>query len=94
MTRTLAFPWKYLWTCVLKEDEIWAAAEQVWHDLPSSKIALGYIQAFCIAKKVVKVRGDNGFLGASGSIHVRIQKDFDETATGLLRRDGMVIKAW
>jgi hypothetical protein len=41
--------------CVLKEDEIWAAAEQVWHDCPSSKIALGYIQAFRLAKKVVKV---------------------------------------
>ena len=79
--------------CVLKEDEIWAAAEQVWHDLPSSKIASGYIQAFRIAKKVVEVRGDNGFLGASGSIHVGIRKDFDETATGLRRKDGMVIKA-
>lgn len=30
--------------CVLKEDEIWAAAEQVWHDIPSSKIASAYVQ--------------------------------------------------
>jgi hypothetical protein len=50
----------------LKEDEIWAAANQVWNDLPSSKIALGYIQAFHLAKKVIEVHGDNAFLGSSG----------------------------
>jgi len=41
--------------CVLKEDAIWEAAEEVWCDLPSSKIALGYIQAFCLAKKVMEM---------------------------------------
>ena len=78
---------------VLKENEIWSAAEQVWHDLPSSKIASGYVQAFHIAKKVVEAQGDNGFLGASGSIHVGIRKDFDETATGLCRKGDKVLKA-
>jgi hypothetical protein len=79
--------------CVLKEDEIWAAANQVWNDLPSSKIASGYIQAFRLAKKVIEVRGDNAFLGSSGSIHVGIRKDFVETATGLRRKDGKVLRA-
>ena len=76
-----------------RKNEIWLAAEQVWHDLPSSKIASGYVQAFCIAKKVVEAQGDNGFLGASGLIHVRISKDFDETATGLCCKDDKVLKA-
>lgn len=79
--------------CVLKEDEIWAAANQVWNDLPSSKIASGYIQAFRLAKKVIEVHGDNAFLGSSGLIHVGIRKDFVETATGLRRKDGKVLRA-
>jgi hypothetical protein len=79
--------------CVLKEDDIWAAAEQVWRELPSSKIASGYIQSYRIAKKVVAVRGDNSFLGVSGSIHVGVRKDFDETETGLRRKDGKVLSA-
>jgi hypothetical protein len=37
-------------------------------------VASGYVQAFRIAEKVVEVRGDHGFLGASGSIHVGIPK--------------------
>jgi hypothetical protein len=61
--------------------------------LASSKIALGYIQAFCIAKKVIEVHGDNGFLGSSGSIHVQICTDFDETATELCQKDRKVIPA-
>jgi hypothetical protein len=48
--------------------------ENVWNYLPSSKIASGYVQAFRIAEKVVEVRGDHAFLGASGSIHVGIPK--------------------
>jgi hypothetical protein len=61
--------------------------------LASSKIALGYIQAFCIAKKGIEVHGDNGFLGSSGSIHVQICTDFDETATELCQKDRKVIPA-
>jgi len=79
--------------CVLKEDAIWEAAEEVWHNLPSSKIALGYIQAFHLAKKVMEMQGDNSFLGSSGSIHVRICKDFDKTATGLCCKDSRVLLA-
>ena len=77
----------------MKENEIWSVAEQVWHDLPSSKIASGYVQAFRIAKKIVEAQGNNGFLGASGSIHVGICKDFDEMATGLCHKDDKVLKA-
>ena len=36
---------------------------------------------------------DNGFLGSSGSIHVEIRKELDETATGLCRKDCKVIPA-
>ena len=54
---------------VSKKDEIWSGNEKVWHYLPSSKITAGYVQAFCIAMKVIEARGDNGFLGASGSTH-------------------------
>lgn len=79
--------------CVLKEDDILTAAEQVWNDLPSSKIASAYVQSFRIAKKVIDARGDNAFLGSSGSIHVGVRKDFAETSTGLRRRDGKVLPA-
>lgn len=78
---------------MIEYDEKWEAAEQVWRELPSSKIASGYIQSHRIAKKVVEVHGDNGFLGASGSIHVGIRKDFDETETGLRHKDGKVLPA-
>jgi hypothetical protein len=60
--------------CVLKKDEIWSGNEKVWHYLRSSKIASGYVQAFHIVEKVVEAQGDNGFLGASGSIQVGIPK--------------------
>jgi hypothetical protein len=30
---------------VLKEDKIWAVAEDVWYQLPSCKIASGFVQA-------------------------------------------------
>jgi hypothetical protein len=48
---------------VLTEDEIWKNAKTVWNELPSSKIASGFVQASCIAKEVIKQNGDNSFLG-------------------------------
>ena len=78
---------------VLNEDEIWAAAEKVWRDLPSCKIASGYVQAYRIAEKIIKVKGDNGFLGSNGTPHVGIRKDFHETEKGLSRKDGKVFGA-
>jgi hypothetical protein len=44
---------------VLKEDEIWATANDVWHELPSCKIASGFVQAHRIAQKVIDARGGN-----------------------------------
>ena len=39
-------------THVLTEDQIWKAAEEVYKQLPSSKIACGFIQAHRLAKKL------------------------------------------
>jgi len=77
----------------LKEDEIWQAVEQVWKELPNSKIASGYIQAYQIAQKVIASGGDNKFLGASncGGMHVGVRNDFEATLLGLKRKDGRTI---
>ena len=75
---------------MLKDDDIWNTAEEVWRSLPSSKIASAYIQTFRISQKVVKAGGDNAFLGSSGSIHVGVRDGFHETSTGLRRKDGKV----
>jgi hypothetical protein len=72
---------------VLTEDEIWKNAEMVWNELPSSKIASGFIQASRIAKEVIKQNGDNSFLGAQGRISRGIRRDFNETAKGLSWKD-------
>ena len=79
---------------VLKEDEIWEGTQQVWRDLPNSKIASGCVQAHRIAKRVVEAGGDNAFLGYGGTgISVGIRKDFSETKTGLKQIDGKHINA-
>ena len=73
---------------VLKEDEIFDVAQQVYDNLPSSKIASGFIQAHRLAKRVIEHGGDNCFLsGGSGGISTGVTKDFDETSNGLTRRD-------
>ncbi len=74
---------------VLKEDEIWAAANDVWHQLPSCKIASGFVQAHRIAQKVINASGGNEFLGNKSfdnGIHCDVRKDFNETTKGLSRR--------
>eukprot|EP00957_Ditylum_brightwellii_P102726 7829161-Ditylum_brightwellii.AAC.1 len=48
---------------ILKEDEISNVAEQVWRELPSCKVALAYVQAYRIARKVIEAKGSNNFLG-------------------------------
>ena len=78
---------------VLKEDDIWEAAEEVWKGLPSHKIAQAFIQAHRIAKKVIKSGGENKFLGVGGTISVGVRKDFKTTASGVARKDGKRIKA-
>ena len=78
---------------VLKEDEIWTAAEEVWKDLPSHKIGQAFVQCSRIAKKVVKSGGDNKFLGVGGKISVGVRQDFKATANGVARKDGKLLKA-
>ena len=78
----------------LKEDEIWESVEDVWKQLPNSKIALGFAQAHLIAGKVVATQGGNSFLGAGGDgISVCVRRDFSETTMGLKRIAGKTISA-
>jgi hypothetical protein len=77
---------------VLKQDEIWNTAELVWKNLPSCKIASAYVQAHRIVKKLIQSNGSNEFLGVSGSIHVGIRADFQETDYGLVRKDGTTVQ--
>jgi hypothetical protein len=78
---------------VLKENEIWDAAVEVWDGLESAKIASAYIQAHRIAKRVIEANGGNDFLGVGGSPHVGVRKDFYPAKKGLARRDGQRIPA-
>jgi hypothetical protein len=43
-------------------DKVWAAAKEVWDELPSATIARGFMLAYRIAKKVVDNKGSNCFL--------------------------------
>ena len=80
-------------TRVLKENEIWDVAEQIWEQLPSCKIANTFVmQGKRICNKIVKCKGDNTFLsGLQGGIAVGIRKDFEDTATGNRRKDGNIL---
>ena len=78
---------------VLKEEEIWLAAKEVWEQFPNCKIARSYVLAYRIAGKVVKHEGDNTFLGASGGLHSGVGEDFDDTLWGVKRKDGKHIAA-
>ena len=75
---------------VLKEQEIWDAAMQVWDELPSCKIARGFVQVYRLAQKVVKANGVNGFLRSKGKegLHCGVAGDFIDTPDGIKRRDG------
>jgi hypothetical protein len=71
---------------VLKENEIWTAANDVWHQLPSCKIASGFVQAHRIKQKVINADGGNEFLDNKSfdkGIHCDVLKDFNETIKGL-----------
>ena len=79
---------------VLTEKQIWIAAEKVFKQLPSSKIASGFIQAYRLADKIIQHSGDNIFLaGSSGGIRTGVTKDFYPTDKGLARKDGRVFSA-
>jgi hypothetical protein len=92
------FPGMSRWHCrlerdrgslhVLKEDKIWAAAKNVWHEPPSCKIASGFVQAHRIAQKVVNASGGNEFLRNKlfdDGIHCDVCKGFNKTTNGLSR---------
>ena len=72
---------------VLKEDQIWEAAEEVWATLPNSKRASAYAHAYCIAEEVVRLKGDNRFLGERSGLSFGVRDQFNETVLGLSRRD-------
>ena len=78
---------------VLKPDEIWTAAAEVWEKLPCHKIAQAFVQANRIAKKVIKNGGDNKFIGNGGSISGNVREDFKTTEFGIARKDGKLLKA-
>jgi hypothetical protein len=79
----------------LKEDEIWEAANVVWHGLRSSNITSGFVQAHRIAQELIEAKGGNGFLGntAGSTIHCGVRDDFNGTSKGLGRRDRKSIGA-
>ena len=76
---------------VLKEDQTWNAAEEVWMGLDNWKIASACIQAHRIAKKVIVAKGNNDFLGNGEGIHVGVRKDFRPTENGMVLIDGEII---
>ena len=79
---------------MLQSNEIWDTAQKVWDDLPSAKIASGFVQAYQICQKVIQQKGSNKFLtGSDGGMHVGIRKNFKETDYGLARNDGKKINA-
>ena len=78
---------------VLRSDEIWDAAVEVWKNLPSHKIAQSFVQANRIAKMVIKNGGDNKFLGNGGSISGGVRDDFHPTECGIARKDGKHLNA-
>ena len=78
---------------VLKENEIWETALEVWKQLPNCKIARGYALSYRIAQKVIDNEGDNAFLGKSKGLSSNIKQDFNDTHHGIARKDGKVIAA-
>mmetsp|Transcript_26045 Transcript_26045/g.26462 ORF Transcript_26045/g.26462 Transcript_26045/m.26462 type:complete len:396 (-) Transcript_26045:7-1194(-) len=66
-------------------DQIWNAAEHVWRDLSSAKIARGFVLANRITKKVISARGSNTFLREK-DFHSNVREDFQDTTTGIRRK--------
>lgn len=67
---------------VAPRDEIFAAAQSVWEDLPSCTIARGFLLAYRLAELVIKHKGGNEFLRDS-SMHTQVRNDFYDTQTGI-----------
>lgn len=74
---------------VLKKDEIWDAALKVWKQLPSCKIARGFLQAHRLMAKVIKEKGGNSFVGRGCTgMSCGGTADFNDTVDGIRRKDG------
>ena len=80
---------------VLKKDEIWACAFEVWKQLPSCKIARGFVQVRRLAEKVLASKGENGFLREKGKkgLHCGVSADFHDTTDGIRRKDSKTFTA-
>jgi hypothetical protein len=79
-------------TKVLKPDKIWAAAMDVYRDLPSCKIARGYVQAHRLMAKVIAEKGGNSFVGKGcNGMSCGISADFHDTKDGIKRKDDKVV---
>ena len=79
---------------VMKEDEIWDGAENVWRHMSSCDVARAFVLSYRIANKIVSVKGDNNFLtGKKGGLHSNVRKDFIDTAKGIERRDDKIFEA-
>ena len=80
---------------VLKKDEIWACALEVWQELSSCKIAREFVQVLRLARKVLLSRGKNDFLLAKSKkgLHCGIAEDFDDTTDGIKRKDSKTFTA-
>ena len=72
-------------TKVLGPDQIWEMANDVWNEIPNSKIASAFIQYYRIMGQVVKAGGGNEFVGrmSKDNLHTGVRKEFDETANGM-----------
>ena len=78
---------------VLREDDIWTTAVNVWKDLPLGKIANSFVLARRIAQKIIFSKGQNEFLAnKDGTIASGIRRDFIQTENGNARKDGIVMK--
>jgi len=71
---------------VASPNMIWESAYKVWSDMPSSKIARGFVLAYRVMQQVIKNKGCNKFL-RSGGLHNSTRKDFPSTATGIEPQD-------
>ena len=79
---------------MLKKDEIFAAATKVFNDLPSCKIARGFVQCHRLMKKVIEQKGDNAFVRkGQNALRCGINRDFHDTADGIKRKDGQTMVA-
>ena len=68
--------------------EIWAAAVEVWRQLPTPHIGRGFVLVMRLMPKVIKARGSNSFLRKNG-LASGVRADFKSGGGGrIVRKDG------